>query len=50
VLAMASSPARTFLGHPPGAAIILTEDRFGVTPKPARETRALPMRLFDARF
>jgi prepilin-type N-terminal cleavage/methylation domain-containing protein len=42
VWAMASSPSRTFLYAIFVRHDIVLEDRFGETPKPARETRALP--------
>jgi prepilin-type N-terminal cleavage/methylation domain-containing protein len=42
VWAMASSPSRTFLGATFVRRDIVLQDRFGETPKPARETRALP--------
>jgi hypothetical protein len=35
VLAMASSPLRTFLASPP-TDLIFEKDRFGATPKPGR--------------
>ena len=43
VLAIASSRSRTFaITAYPGAFVIEEEVRFGETPKPTRETRALP--------
>src|SRR5438552_9387409 len=41
---MASAPSRTFIGRSAALDAMknLRKDRFGATPKPARETRALP--------
>jgi len=51
VLAMASSPSRTFPLIPPFVPLMgFTKACFGGTPKPARETRALPRRINHASF